>query len=156
MSKKNTEFNFEDHFKPCTNGVILQKVVTYRAGDEISKGIILAPAAASSTPEADDPTDPTGDNLGLRVITVGPDVTRVKAGDLIVMLPNSNFVEMTLFGDKYLFTPDYNIMATLSEEADRINKSMKKDMSKKDEQLRAANLARMLGVDNKPDNLDLN
>ena len=126
--EKKKEFNFQDHFKPLRNGMILQAIKDFEVGETTESGLVIAPAGPSSTPEADIVTDPNkGDKLGLRVIAVGPMVTDIKAGDLIMLLPSSAYVGFDVFGETYFYTPDYNLMAVLSEDADRINTEMKKE-----------------------------
>ena len=125
------EFNFTDYVKPLRNGMILQAIKDYKVGEVTETGIVIAPAGPSHTPEADVDIDPNkGDKLGLRVVAVGSMVTDIKEGDLIMLLPNSSYVGFDIFGETYFYSPDYNLMAIISEDADRINIEMKKEKEK--------------------------
>ncbi len=141
-------FKFSDHIKVQTNLVILQEVKRYKAGDVTSSGIIIGLEGKSSTPEADVPKGPAGDSLGLRVVAVGPDVTRVKEGDLVMLFPNMQYTMIEVFGQKYAFTQDYNVFATLSEDIDDVNKAMEEAEAAKRESVRIASLNKILGNTN--------
>jgi hypothetical protein len=140
-------FKFEDYFKPHSNVVVVQEVKKYKTGDITPSGLIIGAEGKSSTPEADGPDKPTGESLGLRVVAVGPDVKRVKSGELIMLFPNSSYVGFEIFGDKYFYTLDFNVLATLAEDADEVNKIMEEKKREKAEAVRIASLAKVLNKD---------
>ncbi len=142
------DFKFSDHVKLQTNLIVLQEVKYLRAGDITPSGIIIGLEGKSSTPEADVPKGPEGDSLGLRVIAVGPDVTRVKEGDLVMLFPKVGYNMIEVFGDKYVYTQDFNIFATLSEDIDDVNKAMKDEVAARKEAVRIASLNKVLGNTN--------
>lgn len=142
------DFKFSDHVKLQTNLIVLQEVKHLRAGDITPSGIIIGLEGKSSTPEADVPKGPEGDSLGLRVIAVGPDVTRVKEGDLVMLFPKVGYNMIEVFGDKYVYTQDFNIFATLSEDIDDVNKAMKDEVAARKEAVRIASLNKVLGNTN--------
>ena len=142
------DFKFSDHIKLQTNLVVLQEVKHFRAGDITPSGIIIGLEGKSSTPEADVPKGPEGDSLGLRVVAIGPDVTRVKEGDLVMLFPKVGYNMIEVFGEKYVYTQDFNIFATLSEDIDAVNKAMIDEVAARKEAVRIASLNKVLGNTN--------
>ena len=140
-------FKFSDHIKLQTNLVVLQEVKQLKAGDITPSGLIIGLEGKSSTPEADVDKGPSGDSLGLRVIAVGPDVTRVKEGDLVMLFPKVGYNMIEVFGEKYVYTQDFNIFATLSEDIDAVNKAMVDAAQAKKEAVRIASLNKILNLD---------
>jgi co-chaperonin GroES (HSP10) len=126
-------FKFNEHFMPISNGVVVKPLKNFKAGDTTESGIIIGAALPSSTPEADAATDkPESDRLGMEVVAVGPDCTKVQVGDLVMFSPSASYIVMELFGDEYYFSPDYNIMARVSVEAHELNEQMKQEKKERE------------------------
>jgi hypothetical protein len=127
---ENSEFKFEDHFKPVANLVILQPEKNYKSGDITESGILIARGDfKSSTPESDVPHDinEMADKFGFKVVAIGDEVKRTAVNNVVCLLPGSQFFKMKLFGDDYMVTYDYYIMANLSTEADELNYKLNKE-----------------------------
>lgn len=154
---KSKEFKFEDHFKPLSNGVIFEEINEMRVGDTTDSGIVIAKGSGTSTPEADVEKGLGGDNLGVRVVAVGPDVKRVKVGDVVMLKPGVRVSGMDIFNNTYFYTDDYTVLAILSEEADSLNKEMKETATKLAAEVHAEKRRLYLGLgDNVTSNIDIN
>lgn len=149
VEEQSKDFKFSEHFKPITNGVVAVPIKKYEAGDVTDSGLTIGVKLPSSTPESDEPVNlnAEGDSLGLMVVAVGPSVTSVQEGDIVMAFPSTNYVGMELFGSTYYYMFDYSIMAKLSQDADYFNKAMSKEKAEKAEKVRVDYRAKLLGLD---------
>lgn len=138
------EFNLNEYYTPMTNGVVVEIVKNYKVGDVTASGIIIGDKLPSTTPEADEEDLMSEDRF--KVVAVGPDCTRVKVGDLVMLLPASKYFKLPMFAGEYLHVFDYNIMAILSEGAIEVHQHRKRELAKRKESVRAASIAKLLGV----------
>jgi co-chaperonin GroES (HSP10) len=154
--KKEKEFKFHEHFRPVANWVVTEDVKIIEAGSTTKGGIIIPKnLGKSSTPEADEGKR-TGDSMGRRVVAVGPDVTRVKLGDLVFEAPGVQVAGLDFFGKRYYFIQDYSILATLSEEADEIHNRITEDIRKEKEEIAKAQRELYFKVPPTEPKLDIN
>lgn len=132
---ENKEFKFEEHFKPLANGVVLKELNKLKAGDVTDSGLMIGAKLPSSTPEAD--VDKEDESLkGFIVMATGPDCTRVKVGDIVSVSGGAMGSLFSIFGDDYIYTLDYLLIATLSSEALALNNKMNEERKEKERTVR--------------------
>ena len=125
--EKDKEFIFSKYVAPCANNIVFEELTSRKSGEVTESGIIIA-KGKSHTPETDKPIDDS--QLGVRIVAVGPEVTRVKVGDIVLIDVSGRYLVLEIFNGKYMFGADFNILAVLSEGASELHKEMSEEADK--------------------------
>lgn len=109
MSKKLSDFKVANYITPYGNNIL----VKWETSEKTESGVII-------------PDHLREKKLGLEVLAIGCDVTKIKIGDLVVPTPAMNVATFEIMGTVVAQIADYNVFSIISKDYERDNKEYMK------------------------------